>query len=309
MMNRERLRSVPATATLAVLAVLTTVAARQSPLPPPLPAQPDAVRFAVIGDSGTGGKDQYTVAERLADCREQFPFEFVIMLGDNMYGSKQPEDFVRKFERPYRRLIEAGVEFYATLGNHDNPQEVYYKPFNMNGHRYYTFTRGPIEFFVLDSNYMDPKQLAWLEQQLDESGRRWKIAYFHHPLYSSGSAHGSETDLRTLVEPLFIRFGVDVVFSGHEHFYERVKPQNGIAYFIEGGSAKLRRGNIRKTDLTAKGFDTDRSFMLVQVAGDELQFQTISRLGQLVDSGTVDRSPDQDNHVRLRPDAAQTTRE
>jgi|WetSurMetagenome_2_1015567.scaffolds.fasta_scaffold258517_1 3',5'-cyclic AMP phosphodiesterase CpdA len=309
MMNRERLRSVPATATLAVLAVLTTVAARQSPLPPPLPAQPDAVRFAVIGDSGTGGKDQYTVAERLADCREQFPFEFVIMLGDNMYGSKQLEDFVRKFERPYRRLIEAGVEFYATLGNHDNPQEVYYKPFNMNGHRYYTFTRGPIEFFVLDSNYMDPKQLAWLEQQLDESGRRWKIAYFHHPLYSSGSAHGSETDLRTLVEPLFIRFGVDVVFSGHEHFYERVKPQNGIAYFIEGGSAKLRRGNIRKTDLTAKGFDTDRSFMLVQVAGDELQFQTISRLGQLVDSGTVDRSPDQDNHVRLRPDAAQTTRE
>jgi hypothetical protein len=89
-----------------------------------------------------------------------------------------------------------------------------------------------------------------------------------------------------------MRYGVDVVFSGHEHFYERVKPQNGIAYFTEGGSAKLRDGNIRKTDLTAKGFDTDRSFMVAEVAGDTLHFQTIARTGTLVDAGTVARRPD-----------------
>ena len=184
------------------------------------------------------------------------------------------------------------MRFYAALGNHDNPPETFYKPFNMNGERYYTFTRGPVQFFVLDSNYMDPKQQGWLDQELGRSTKEWKICYFHHPLYSSGEAHGSETDLRVLVEPLFIKHGVDVVFAGHEHFYERIKPQNGIAYFTEGGSAKLREGNIRKSNLTAKGFDADRSFMVAVISGDTLHFQAISRTGALVDSGTVQRRPD-----------------
>lgn len=281
-------------ALLAALALSTAAAPQDGSLPPPLPTLPDAVRFAVIGDTGTGDKPQYEVAERLAAYHRQFPFEFVLMMGDNLYGSQRSKDFIRKFEQPYRPLLDAGVKFYATLGNHDNPPEVNYEPFNMNGRHYYTFSKGPIEFFVLDSNYMDPRQIAWLEQQLQESGKRWKIAYFHHPLYSSGATHGSEVDLRVLVEPLFIRYGVDVVFAGHEHFYERVKPQNGIAYFTMGGSAKLRKGDIKKTDLTAKGFDTDRSFMVVEVAGDQMLFQTISRTGTLVDSGTVVRRPDRE---------------
>lgn len=277
---------------LALVAASVTVVPRNGSLPPPLPALPDAVRFAVIGDTGTGDKPQYEVAQRLTEYHRQFPFEFVIMLGDNMYGSQGPSDFVKKFEEPYRALLDAGVKFYATLGNHDNPPEVNYKPFNMDGRHYYTFSKGPIEFFVLDSNYMDPKQRAWLEEQLRNSTKKWKICYFHHPLYSSGAAHGSEVDLRVLVEPLFIQYGVSVVFSGHEHFYERVKPQHGIAYFTEGGSAKLREGNIRKTNLTEKGFDTDRSFMVVEIAGDTMHFQTISRTGQLVDSGTIARRQD-----------------
>lgn len=290
---RSAIPSIVRSAILAALVLTAPLAlAQKVALPPPLPALPDAVRFAVIGDTGTGDKPQYEVAELLAAYHQQFPFDFVIMLGDNMYGSQNPEDFVKKFEQPYRPLLDAGVKFYATLGNHDNPPEVNYKPFNMDGRHYYTFSKGPIEFFVLDSNYMDPKQRTWLEQQLKNSTKKWKICYFHHPLYSSGAAHGSEVDLRALVEPLFIEYGVSVVFSGHEHFYERVKPQNGIAYFTEGGSAKLREGNIKKTDLTAKGFDTDRSFMVVEVAGDDMLFQTISRTGQLVDSGTVHRRQD-----------------
>ncbi len=285
-----RARAIPVLALL-LLAAGGATQPRAS-LPAPLPSLPDAVRFAIIGDTGTGDRPQYEVAERLAEYRRQFPFEFVIMLGDNIYGSQRPKDFTSKFERPYKTLLDAGVKFYATLGNHDNPPETDYKPFNMDGRRYYTFTKGPVQFFVLDSNYMDPKQLAWLEDELRRSGKQWKICYFHHPLYSSGATHGSEADLRTLVEPLFIRYGVDVVFAGHEHFYERVKPQNGIAYFTEGGSAKLREGDLRKTDLTAKGFDTDRSFMVAEIAKDTLYFQTISRTGMLVDTGTVPRGAD-----------------
>jgi predicted phosphodiesterase len=280
-----------AAAALLLLAASGATQQRAS-LPAPLPDLPNAVRFAILGDTGTGDRPQYEVAERLAEYRRQFPFDFVIMLGDNMYGSQRPDDFARKFERPYKVLLDAGVTFYAALGNHDNPPEIFYKPFNMNGQRYYTFSKGPAQFFVLDSNYMDPKQQGWLDQELGRSDKPWKICYFHHPLYSSGASHGSETDLRTLVEPLFIKHGVDVVFAGHEHFYERIKPQKGIAYFTAGGSAKLREGNIRRTDLTAKGFDTDRSFMVAEIAGDTMHFQAISRTGALVDSGTVPRRPD-----------------
>jgi 3',5'-cyclic AMP phosphodiesterase CpdA len=161
---------------------------------------------------------------------------------------------------------------------------------NMDGVSYYTYKKGNVRFFVLDSNYMDPKQLAWLESQLKSgSSSDWKICYFHHPLYSSGRFHGPATDLRQVLEPLFIKYGVNVVLAGHEHVYERVHPQHGIYYFTEGASGELRPNNLNKTAITDKGFDTDRSFMLIEIAGDDMYFQTISRTGQTVDSGIIRR--------------------
>lgn len=252
-----------------------------------LPNQKDSIKFAVIGDTGTGGSAQYEVGRLLAQARARFPYDFVIMMGDNLYGGQGPSDFVKKFEMPYKSILDAGVKFYATLGNHDDPAQRFYKPFNMDGKRYYSFRKGDVEFFVLDSTYMSPAQLDWLKDVLPKSDAKWKIPYMHHPMYSSGRRHGSETDLRTLVEPLFIANGVDVVFAGHEHFYERLKPQNGIYYITEGGSAKLREGNIRVgSAMTAKGFDTDMSFMLVEVVKDQLYFETTSRKSEVVDSGT-----------------------
>jgi predicted phosphodiesterase len=251
------------------------------------PVEKDSVRFAVIGDSGTGGRAQYEVGTRMAAARQVFPFEFVIMVGDNIYGSERPQDFVKKFEQPYAALLTAKVPFYAALGNHDDPTQRYYKPFNMNGDRFYTYKKGDARFFALDSNYMDPQQLKWLDEQLSRSNDRWKIAYFHHPLYSSGGRHGSEVDLRAQLEPLFVRYGVDIVFAGHEHFYERVKPQKGIYYFISGGAAKLAKGDIRKGPLTAAGFDTDMSFMLAELGKDSMQFQVLSRVGKRIDAGVL----------------------
>ena len=256
------------------------------------PREKDSVRFAIIGDSGTGTRSQFEVGTQMTMAQRVFPFEFVIMLGDNIYGSERPQDFAQKFEKPYAALLSAKVPFYASLGNHDDPTQRYYKPFNMNGERFYTFKKGDARFFVLDSNYMDQPQLKWLEEQLSGSNDRWKVAYFHHPLYSSGGRHGSETDLRTQVEPLFLKYGVDVVFAGHEHFYERIKPQKGIYYFIEGGSAKLRKGDIQKGTLTAAGFDTDFSFMLAELGKDAMQFQVLSRVGKRVDSGTLPLAPE-----------------
>jgi 3',5'-cyclic AMP phosphodiesterase CpdA len=275
---------------LSLVVATITVAAQDIALP----GQPDSLKFAVIGDSGTGSSAQYRVAEVLNKSRAKFPYEFVIMMGDNLYGRETPKDFANKFELPYKPLLDANVKFYASLGNHDEANQRYYKLFNMNGEKYYTFKpRDGVRFFALDSNYMDQAQLDWLEKELAASGSDWKIAFFHHPLYSSGGRHGSDIQLRERLEPMFLRHGVDVVFSGHEHFYERIKPQKGIYYFVSGGAGKLREGDVRpNSELTAKGFDTGYHFMLVELEKDAMHFQAISDQGRSVDSGNLPRLSD-----------------
>lgn len=260
-----------------------------------LPNKAGAVKFAVLGDTGTGSSDQVAVGKQVFAFKSKFPFDFALLLGDNLYGGDSPKDYAKKFEVPYKALLDAGVKFYAALGNHDNPNQRAYKAFNMNNERYYTFkpslTAG-VRFFALDSNYLDPKQIQWLEKELVASGSDWKIAFFHHPPYASGM-HGSDEILRKQLEPLFVKYGVNVVFTGHEHFYERIKPQKGVQYFVEGSSAKLRKGDIdSRTGLTALGYDSGNTFMLVEVAGDEMYFQTIDAQGKTIDSGVVKKGSD-----------------
>jgi 3',5'-cyclic AMP phosphodiesterase CpdA len=254
-----------------------------------LPMKEGSLRFAVLGDTGTGAQAQYDVARQMAAFRARFPFEFVIMVGDNIYGSDGARDFKRKFEDPYKALLDAGVKFYAALGNHDNPSQSAYTHFNMGRQRFYTFKpKNGVRFFALDTNYVDRQQLEWLQKELAGSESEWKIPFFHHPLYSSARRHGSSLDLRKQLEPLFVQLGVDVVFSGHDHVYERIKPQKGIYYFVSGAGGSLRKGDLdRRTGLTEKGFDTDYHFMLVEIDGDDMYFQAISRTGQTVDSGLI----------------------
>jgi hypothetical protein len=254
-----------------------------------LPLKPQSVRFAVIGDNGTGEKEQYDVAQQMERSRAKVNFDFVVMLGDNIYGGDSATDMKRKFEDPYKALLDAGVKFYASLGNHDNPNQRFYKPFNMGEKRYYSYRKGNAEFFALDSNYMDPQQVDWLTNALRNSNAAWKICYFHHPLYSDGKFHGPDTDLRARIEPIFKANGVRLVLSGHEHLYERIKPHDGIYYFVLGNSGELRAHGLKPSADTAKGFDTDRSFMMMEIAGDQLYFQAISRTGETIDSGVIER--------------------
>jgi 3',5'-cyclic AMP phosphodiesterase CpdA len=284
-------RSRTCTALIAVVVVLAHAvwtAARQDAA---FPLGPGSVRFAVIGDGGTGDRPQYEIGTRMADARLRFPFDFVVMLGDNMYGRQQPQDFVEKFELPYGRLLQASVPFYAALGNHDDPDNRSYKGFNMGGARYYTFVRGHVRFVVLDTNTLDRTQVAWFETTLKDATEAWKICVFHHPLYSDGRRHGPNVELRVALEPLLVRYGVTAVFAGHEHVYERVRPQKGITHFIAGASGQLRRGDITPSTDTAAAFDQDQTFMLVEIAGASMFFQTISRTGRLVDSGVILRRP------------------
>lgn len=249
--------------------------------------QKDIFRFGIIGDSGSGDEAQFRVAERLVEAHRHYPLDLVVMLGDNIYGREAPDEYVARFEKPYRELLDAGVPFYAALGNHDHPNQRFYREFNMDGKRYYTF-KAPDEsarFFALDTNYMDPEQRSWLKKQACGSSERWKIAFFHHPIYSSGAKHGSSTELRKILEPLFEECGIDVVLAGHDHFYERIKPQRDILYFVSGGAGKLRRGNIRKTDLTAAGFDEGFHFLVAEIVGGVMRFTALSEQGKVIDSG------------------------
>jgi hypothetical protein len=270
-------------------------ASQQAPAPAaetPMPNKADSVKFAVLGDFGTGGKGQIQMAAEMARVRQRFPFEFVITVGDNIYGSERPQDFAKKFDIPYKPLLDAGVKFYASLGNHDAREQAHFKLFNMDGKQYYSMkpSKESVKFFALESTYLEPEQVAWLQKELDNSREDWKIPYFHHPPYSSGDRHGSDANIRKVLEPMFVKYNVSVVFTGHDHFYERTKPQQGIVYFVVGAGGQLRRGNIdRSTGITAKGFDTDNSFLIAEITGDELYFNAIARTGAVVDSGVITR--------------------
>jgi 3',5'-cyclic AMP phosphodiesterase CpdA len=275
-------RSVVAAVLVAALVSPALTGAHRS-----LPNRAESVKFAVIGDTGSGKRPQYEVGAQLASRRAEFPFDLVIMLGDNMYGGQQPDDFVVKFEKPYAALLNDGVRFFAALGNHDHASNRFYPPFNMSGERYYTFARRNVRFFVLDTMVFDAEQRTWLEGALATAPEEWKICYFHHPLYSNGLRHGSQVDLRPQMEPLFVKYGVQVVFSGHDHVYERITPQQGIQYFVSGAGGQLRKGGVRPSVTTAAYFDQDQSFMLVEIAGSDLFFNAVSRTGQIVDSGAI----------------------
>ena len=264
-----------------------------------LPRKEGSLRFAVIGDVGRDSRGRSDVATQMVAFRRQFPFDSVILLGDNIYGAIGPADVRAKFEVPYKPLLDAGVVFHAVIGNHDNPNVRFYDLLNMAGQRYYTFLGtkgvaatglGSVRFFALDSGYLDQAQLDWLDTELAASDAQWKIVFFHHPLYSSGRTHGSALESRAVLEPLFVKHGVSVVFSGHDHFYERIKPQKGgIVYWVAGGGGSLRKGDIRATNMTAKGFDRDYHFLLVEIVGDDLHFQAITRAGTTIESGVVHR--------------------
>src|SRR4029450_7826362 len=190
-----------------------------------LPNHDRSIKFAIIGDSGRGDRPQYEIAAQMVAYRQRFDYKFVLMAGDNIYeGPATEDDYRLKFEEPYKPLLDAGVKFYAALGNHDDTNQIFYKPFNMDGHRYYTFvppvdpiTRWDtrVRFFALDSTYLGFEQIRWFEKEATESGAEWKIAFLHHPVYTSGRYGLAARGIRLALESAFVTSRSDVGFSGH----------------------------------------------------------------------------------------------
>lgn len=284
------------------------------PIPAAAPEGTPLVRFAVIGDSGTGDANQYRIAAEMAAWHDRLPYDLVLMLGDNVYGAfaggGNQKDFETKFDRPYAELLRRGVLFRAALGNHDTRTDHgrhlirAYERFHIEGPLgYYSFTAGTnpdglplIQFFVLNTvrlerDKRDPEQLAWLEKALAESKARWRIVYGHHPLYSTGKRHGGDVRLRAKLEPVLHEADgaprVQVVLAGHDHIYQRFRPQQGVFYFVCGSSGQLRRGNARPSAEVAAVEDRRHVFMLWEATPAELRFRALNEQGQAFDCGMI----------------------
>jgi 3',5'-cyclic AMP phosphodiesterase CpdA len=254
----------------------------------------DTIRFAVIGDWGAGDRHCVGIANQMFATMRSAPFEFIVTAGDNIYPNGSGRYFTKHFEQPYAGFLKERVSFHAVLGNHDvesgRQDQCHYPLFNMGGQRYYTIRKGGglAELFMLDSTDFDSSQAGWLENALRCSSAKWKVAVFHHPLYSSAKKHGSAIGLRKQLEQMLIRYRVNLVFSGHDHVYERVKPQQGVQYFVSGGGGKVRRGDVDlRSDIRAASFDDDNHFMVIEIRDTRVDFAAISETGHVVDKGEV----------------------
>ena len=252
------------------------------------------LRFAVIGDWGTGDTNQFGVAGRMLAAHQGAPFDFVLGAGDNIYPDGRGKHFVGTFEEPFAGLIKDRVPFYTVLGNHDvrkgRDDQRQYPLFNMGGCDYYTVSKGDglADFFMLDSTDFTLEQAGWLEKALAASTAMWKIAVFHHPLYSSGRMHGPDLKLRAALEPLLTRYKVKAVFSGHDHIYERTTPQNDIQYFVTGAGGKyLNTAAGVKNPLQAVTYDDDNHFMIIEVDDRKVRYQAIAETGAEIDRGEI----------------------
>ncbi len=243
------------------------------------------IRVLAFGDFGQGTVFQRDAAKGMLDYHRKHPFDFAITLGDNFYsvGMDSPSDPRWKtwWENLYTPL---GIEFYASLGNHDWGQpdspaaEILYarqsKSWRMPA-THYTFTAGPAQFFALDTDALSTSQLLWLQAELEKSTARWKIVYGHHPIYS----HGQHGDTPKLIRDLLpvLKDRADVYICGHEHDLQHLKPEGGVHLFVAGGGgARIRPIQSGPRSLFAAstyGFaviETDEKALTVQfVAPDQ----------------------------------------
>jgi predicted phosphodiesterase len=198
--------------------------------------------FAVIGDSGTGSRDQYAVADRIVALDP----DLVLHTGDVVYPDGQASGYDPFFFQPYQALA-GRAPIFPVLGNHDYHSQrgqpyldAFYLPQNnpAQTERYYSFDWGNAHFTALDFNTgPDAKQLEWLKSDLAATDKPWKFVFYHQAIYSSGP-HGYENwaeAKRALLAPIFEQAKVDVVFNGHDHDYERTKSINGVVYIVSGG--------------------------------------------------------------------------
>jgi tartrate-resistant acid phosphatase type 5 len=258
--------------TASIAAVSLPVAATAAPSEPPRRA------VAVIGDFGSGSQAERRVSELVASARPVA----VVTTGDNVYDDRGFPELIGAY---YGRWV-AGEDFLPAVGNHDHAEGIgafddYFD--YLDGRHVYSFGRGGMRFFVLDSTTAlesessMTRQRAWLKRSLQRSAARWKVVVLHHPPYSSG-AHASSTEFRWP----FGAWGADLVLSGHDHDYERVSA-GGTTFVVNGaGGQDLRPFGGTVTGSRVR-YDGDHGALFLTATDRSLTGEFWSASGDRVD--------------------------
>lgn len=251
------------------------------------------LRFLAVADTGSGDENQRAVGRQMAAAHRRRQIDLVVLGGDNIYPSGDLAKVEATFRRPYAELLQAGVPFHAVLGNHDirtanGVPQVAYPSFGMGG-RFYNLRRGPVEFFMLDTNGNADwqRQMSWLRTTLARSQAPWRVVVGHHPIYSSGF-YGNDPHLRAKLSSLMERHGVQLYINGHDHNYERSKPINGITYLVVGGGGASLRPVIA-TAQTARAASVF-SFAEIEATPRELRLWAWDKNGQQLDQSVIART-------------------
>lgn len=272
--------------------------------------------FAVIGDSGCGCSGQKLVADQLLNWYKKKPFGMVLMLGDNIYPESSffgglkggdPRLFKSRFDDYYKPLLDNKVKFFATLGNHDTEADhgrsmiADKERFHMIGSLgYYSFEpdpedqKGLITFFAVNSIPMvdggtDKGQIDWLRQTLKVTDSTWKVVFMHHPVYTGAGGHRADEGLLKALESVMVEGGVQLVLSGHNHYYARTKPQQGITYITAGGGGRSLV-SVKSTGQLEKAVE-DYHFMYFEASFNRLDYWAISGDGTELDRGFIEPHP------------------
>jgi UDP-2,3-diacylglucosamine pyrophosphatase LpxH len=247
---------------------------------------PAEFHLAVAGDVGEPGSridDTGTAVARIATAE---PFDALLLLGDNVYPAGNPAELPRTVFAPFADVLRAGTTLLAIIGNHDvksNWADAQMRALDMPA-RYWLQEFDDVLIVGLDSNDLDPAQLAFLEHALSTTSARWKIVAVHHPPYSAGY-QGSSTDIRARLSPLLERYGVQLVLSGHDHDYQRSIPIGGVTYVVSGAAANTRRTGDE--GFTASSFSWHH-FIDIAITGDHLVLRAVGQDGSVFDEAVVD---------------------
>jgi acid phosphatase type 7 len=248
----------------------------------------EPVRFLAFGDSGGGGSDQYALLDQMYTV----PYDLMIHTGDVAYDDGTIQQYEDNVFGVYADLFR-NIPFMPASGNHDYRtlrgapfRDVFNLPGDA-GEKWYSFDYGRVHFVALDTEADYKTQAEWLDRDLAATTLPWKIVYLHKPPYSSGM-HGSDTSLRNALAPVLKRHGVQLVLAGHDHNYERIKPQDGTAYVVTGGGGIGTR-SVGTSSFTALSEDVIH-FVYVEVFEDELVMHAIDATGREFDSMVVART-------------------
>lgn len=246
--------------------------------------------FAAYGDTRTNSQDHQAVVDSIIAAKP----DFVIHTGDLVSDGRSYDQWDTFFKTV--KKLYSFVPLFPSLGNHDKNADYYYNFFVLPkgggkcGEQWYSFDYGKAHFVALDSCYREGNlQDRWLENDLAmaKGNYDWIFVYFHHPPFSSGS-HGSDLDIRERWVEIFEKYGVDVVFSGHDHVYERSKV-NGIYCITTGGGGAPKHKVGIKPNPASLYAESTLHFCKVSIDGRKLKLEMIRPDGSVGDSFSIEK--------------------